>query len=625
MFLLALSIALTPTPAPAMSTGPSQEQLAHSDWWRTLPIDGEPVAIQTQADGALAVLDGKHRRILILNTDGAPVAQCPPSGTLSPLRRPVDFVPAEAGGWWVVDAGLDQIVLLDADGVVQRTVSGPGAEAGQLRRPAALAVYQDLLHVADAGNHRIQVFDTDGKLVRALGGYGEGPGEFRDPIGIAVSDDGTLYVADRANHRIQVFGADGSFRSAFGEWGAERGWLSHPRGLSWHGSQLYVTDAGNHRIEVFDGVGRWRHSFGRHAQVPGEHEGKLHAPASVFVSASGGFAAVCEPWEERVQLFRRGSTEPETRSGGATGTVHFGAAIACGGEHTIVADVETHELLVHRNRGDHTELVHRAGTMGSRLGEFRDARALWLDGTGSRGLLVDAASQRLVEFQVEPTPPGLLTKDPDRLQWTRALDLCALRRTLSGPLATHEWIPAALKSGAGEGELLLLETASSTVLRFGEDLQFGGVATRLPRSPVLDFVLWGAGFAFVDGGRREVVVCDAEGNETASLPGGSESFPGWSDPCAIGVLADGGLCVADRGHHRLERLDAQGRWLGSVGGPGIAAGRFRRPVGLCVTDDGHVCVVEEANHRAQWFTPEFEQCGMFGSRLYLMAARRAGR
>ena len=65
------------------------------------------------------------------------------------------------------------------------------------------------LHVLDRAAFQLIVVDSDGELVRTVGRQGEGPGEFQRPGALVVWRDGTFVVADAGHDAFQIFGTDG--------------------------------------------------------------------------------------------------------------------------------------------------------------------------------------------------------------------------------------------------------------------------------------------------------------------------------------------------------------------------------------------------------------------------------
>ena len=87
---------------------------------------------------------------------------------------------------------------LDAEPWAQFTGSGPMGFDGSGN-----------LYVLDRAASQVIVVDRNGELVRTVGRQGEGPGEFQRPRDLVVWRDGTFVVPDAGHDAFQIFGKDG--------------------------------------------------------------------------------------------------------------------------------------------------------------------------------------------------------------------------------------------------------------------------------------------------------------------------------------------------------------------------------------------------------------------------------
>ena len=65
------------------------------------------------------------------------------------------------------------------------------------------------LYVLDGQAHQVVVINRNGELERTVGSQGEGPGEFQSAVSLAVWRDGRFAVGDMGHNAYQVFGPDG--------------------------------------------------------------------------------------------------------------------------------------------------------------------------------------------------------------------------------------------------------------------------------------------------------------------------------------------------------------------------------------------------------------------------------
>jgi DNA-binding beta-propeller fold protein YncE len=170
----------------------------------------------------LFVADGELHHVLVFDARHRPV-----DVIQQEMQDPVGLaIDTENRFLYVVDAGLDQVLVYDADTFkLLRKIGTAGhnhelTTEGNFGGPFGAAVDKDgYLYVTDMLNNRIEVFDADGAFVRTWGKIGDGVGEFGRPKGIAVDGDGHVWVVDQALDRVTIFGNKGELLLAFGTHG----------------------------------------------------------------------------------------------------------------------------------------------------------------------------------------------------------------------------------------------------------------------------------------------------------------------------------------------------------------------------------------------------------------------
>lgn len=136
-----------------------------------------------------------------------------------------------AGAW---SPGQAQDRPLIADFAEVYRVGGLVAEDwAQFTRPGPMGFDgSGNLYVLDRAAFQVIVVDRNGQLVRTVGREGEGPGEFQRPGDLVVWRDGTFVVPDAGHDAFQIFGTDGRLEH-FVRVSAERSLLAtDPAGLS---------------------------------------------------------------------------------------------------------------------------------------------------------------------------------------------------------------------------------------------------------------------------------------------------------------------------------------------------------------------------------------------------------
>jgi hypothetical protein len=61
----------------------------------------------------------------------------------------------------------------------------------------------------------------------------------------------------------------------------------------------------NHRIQVFDKEGEFLYQWGRHPPTAHEGHGRIHYPLGISAAPDSKHAIVCEPFENRCQVFSK--------------------------------------------------------------------------------------------------------------------------------------------------------------------------------------------------------------------------------------------------------------------------------------------------------------------------------
>jgi DNA-binding beta-propeller fold protein YncE len=122
-----------------------------------------PCGIVADRDGNVVVADSNHNRVVRYTAEGVPVWV---------TGRPVNDLKAESknpfvlprgialkldGGLIVADPLAQQLVELDRDGRVVRTLGARGTAPGQLNFPSDVDLHGEQLLVADRENNRVQV------------------------------------------------------------------------------------------------------------------------------------------------------------------------------------------------------------------------------------------------------------------------------------------------------------------------------------------------------------------------------------------------------------------------------------------------------------------------------------
>ena len=233
---------LTEASAEIFRMYPRLSQFSTDDTGRSLGVirgPGVSALVLTDSDGSLAGSVRRDRRISAYALRNDRCAFIDSEGTLeifdlkavtnAASRRSVDFIRTSAhpnafpgaqglafdeqGGLWVANTDRHQLVHLDGDGNLIKSVGDRGAFPGLFKTPSDVAVRNGKVYVADTHNHRIAVHDAaTGEFIYQWGMHSvvprEGEGRIHYPRSVAVAPDGSgVFVYEPFERRYQKFGA----------------------------------------------------------------------------------------------------------------------------------------------------------------------------------------------------------------------------------------------------------------------------------------------------------------------------------------------------------------------------------------------------------------------------------
>ncbi|HET7838322.1 MAG TPA: 6-bladed beta-propeller [Rectinemataceae bacterium] len=191
--------------------------------------------------------------------------------------RPSAILPRRDGSILVVAHGSNELVTIDAGGIVRRR--DRGGLAGFDGPFGAAALPDGTLFVTEFGGDRIARIAPGGK-VTTFGGKGRGPGTLLGPQFAAADAAGYLYVADYGNARVSKYDSEGNFVLSFGDKQPESGFggLASPAGILVQDAVVYIADSLRRAIYRFDLSGNYLGAMA---------EGELHFPEGLASWQSG--------------------------------------------------------------------------------------------------------------------------------------------------------------------------------------------------------------------------------------------------------------------------------------------------------------------------------------------------
>lgn len=606
-----------------------------------------PAAAVFRGDGSLLIADSANHCIRVIDADGQ-IRATWHDGFGSPLCNPQGVAIAPDGKVLVADTANDRVVVLDRDGKPLAEWGAFGSGPGQLNHPNSLAINGERVYIADTENDRVAVFDVNGQSQTNWGSTGDGPVQFRHPLGIAVDSAGNVYVADTGNNRVQKLDARGQLMQTIGRRGREPGFFVNPSGVACVNDHLYVADTGNHRIQVFDLSGNLQYVWGRRAMRPHESDGRLHFPAAIAVDAREQTAVVCEPREDRCQIFstRDIALEPSGRPPyvpPAPPRAYFGQRMDIDGHIMAVVQPDRDGVDLFDLSVRDPVLVASIGDTGMRLGLFIRPNGVKLDMATARLFVSDAGNRQVQVFaldqQIGKGPPvPFLPTAPPRVRAVRSISCKGWRvpmhREQPNSATLADVTPADIELGSN-GNLLLLDESNRMIWMLDEHFNLIRMIGRsadgkpLLRDPVdLAMNRTGSVLYVVDSTACKVRAFDLN-PDAIGIPIASFGKPGrgqgeFFNPRGITASSDGFIYVTDDAD-RIQKFDEQGQFISQWGIPmdrdGIGAGELFKPAGIDVDEQNRIVVVDWGNHRAQIFSNEGLFQAVFGAGLYIRPAR----
>ena len=450
----------------------------------------------------------------------------------------------------------------------------------------------------------------------------------RGPSGLALDASGDVYIADGLACTVTKLRRDGSVVWQFGEYGEPVGFLSSPAGLAVHDDRVYVANTRNHRITVLDAMSGDRlDAWGVHSRTPREGAGKLHYPSGVAVTRDGEALIVCEPWEDRVQVFRRaqvGETIQRVKYIDLGAYTHFGNSIALDGQLMTIVQPDSHRILVYDigpagAEREEPALIGAYGAYGDRAGQFIDPGALAIDADAKRLYVHDRGNARLCALAMSWEASEPIRFRPDLLDVARSVDLQAM----SGQLGLERAIEPssiallpddrALIADAANGGLWIMHRALHTFERVVTDVEL-----ELPRAVAVRTSTRGIEIAVTDAVRGHVFTGPLEGTRARLAPVEDLHL---LDPWGVAFMQDGAIVVTDRASHIVHVVD-EGQAEALTQGMGVQASEVFKPRGCAVSDDGRLFTLDRGNHRVFVWSPARELIGVFGARPFILDAQR---
>jgi tripartite motif-containing protein 71 len=457
--------------------------------------------------------------------------------------------------------------------------------------------------------------------------------------GIASSGD-YVAIADAGNDRLVAGDVKkGAFFEIGKGWGSYGGQLATPIDLSIADGKLFVADQINHRVQVFSQDGQFLFQWARHPPTAHEGNGRVHYPGAIGVSPSGREVVVCEPIENRCQIFGMVSIASrvvdtnETAWWDKATRFHYGKRVAASADVLAISEPDTHSVLVFAipppGRQMRPEFITRIGGRGKDPGFFLQPSGLLIDAGSGSIMVSDRGNLRSQEFSIQRNVAPVQAQPVDGkpgMQMgsgtNRFMRAVSFRRG-EGMLQASTGAPKVGEPSAmvrlPNGRILLLDPALSKVHVVDNNMRIlksWGEKGNLPSQLVkpLDLALSpdGKRVYVVDEYAFMVKVFTPDGRFLFAWGGPGEGSHQFISPFGIAVAATGDVFVSDTSTNSIRKFTADGKYVTRWGAWGVGAGEFYKPKGLTIDRYGRLFVMDFGNHRGQVFDLDGKFVSMFG-------------
>ncbi|MCR5286074.1 MAG: tetratricopeptide repeat protein [Treponema sp.] len=192
-----------------------------------------PVSVLPNFDGTLWLASYNLNQLLLMNQNGIVLQRV--TGPINGFDRPSDIIRLADNKLLVSENAGDRLALLSSKGSFEKYIGEKGRKTGQMVGPLYLAQDEfERIYVTDYGNRRVDVFDKDGNALFFFGGKSSDFAGLKGPTGICLVND-SVFVADDQNGCIYEFDRSGNYVRAL----VEKGTFSKPESIKlWNGALL---------------------------------------------------------------------------------------------------------------------------------------------------------------------------------------------------------------------------------------------------------------------------------------------------------------------------------------------------------------------------------------------------
>lgn len=588
----------------------------------------DPVGLAMDESGRAIVADCNNRRVQVFDHSGTFLFSFGEAN----LNCPQD-VAAVGQKFFVLDRGLNEVLIFNAQGRVISRFGGYGENAGLFKDAMGISADDEFLVVADTGNYRIQIFNHSGELVDVIDNFQDlstkmltSP-EITDVTIGKIASVKSIFANDAQNNLVmRADHVDNQWKisGAMGEYGSYPGNFAEPISVSLVQNFLYVADLVNHRIQVFDAsevVGlktlEPAFLFGRHPVHHHEANGRVHYPATVSASPNGSVVGICEPFENRCQVFNVEDVKlsnvdvDDNAFWDKYPFFHYGRRLksvwpsdvnfAISADVLAMSEPDTHLVVLFDAAGVRPQRITSFGGFGTARGEFKGPHGV---GTNIYGemFVTDTFNNRVQVFDISQTVQA-------RSMFTALGQIQSIEdQTLS--------LFGIDRSDAIARGLQILNPPVVDVWEHDFNRPSGGsipilapAATACGDETLIDRVY------ISDTRNHKIRAFTRSGNPVSISDGDVLEIGGYgTDPGRLNLPTDiqasrrhCTLFVVEAFNQRVSAFDAQtGEFIATFGTQGVDEGEFMAPSALAEGVDGRLYVTDQGAQRVSVWNPIVE-------------------
>ncbi|MBU0728895.1 MAG: 6-bladed beta-propeller [Proteobacteria bacterium] len=422
-----------------------------------------------------------------------------------------------------------------------------------LKKPAGIAIDNDLIYVTDNALDHVAIFSTNGEFLDAFGKSGKGPKEFDEPRGIKVYQ-GVIYVADYGNDRIQLFGSNGVF------------------------------------LKIIDGppIPKATAAMSEEEAAKLTNQGsknRIKEPIDVAVDFQGQLYVVDED-AQQVKIYDHNGNfiaiMPETFKP---------LSVEITPDGIYVADSESYSI---KKFSLDRKLLFSFGSKGEARAQFKSMDSLTADSQG-RIYLTDRGKGLIHAFLPEKgrlTQPWEMLPPPVSTKWLANVNTIAGRGVWDGKTSIYT-----------------IDSKKNAILKITDGIIANSIQLN-DISPVALALEKSGDLLVLDGKGKRVVRMTADGTIVSTFGSPGSAAGKLSKPTDLAVNSKGIIFIADRGNEWVQAFSSDGVFLNVL--RDTTAAPLDEPIAISLDDKDNLYVLDADRMMVAAYSPEGKPMYVFG-------------